>query len=85
MVLFDILLTALNEVQREYPFYIRHVEPTSILQLPACYADDLHLISACREATMKCNCPCSAFAAIEFAPEKLRAITSAVKPGVVIL
>jgi hypothetical protein len=88
VVFFYILLTALNEVQREYPFYIRHMVSTLILQLPACYADDLHLISACREATIKCNCLISAFAAmfgIEVAPEKLRAITTAEEPGVVIL
>jgi hypothetical protein len=88
VVFFDILLTALNKVQREYPFYIRHMESTLILQLPACYADDLHLISACRDATIKCNCLISAFAAmfgIEFAPKKLRAITTTAVPGVVIL
>jgi hypothetical protein len=88
VVFFNILLTALNEVQRQYPFYVKQMGSTLILQLPACYADDLHLISACREATIKCNCLISAFAAkfgIEFAPEKLRAITTATVPGVVIL
>jgi hypothetical protein len=64
VVFFDILLTALNEVQRKYPFYIRHMESKLILQLPACYADDLHLISACWEATIKYNCLISAFAAM---------------------
>jgi hypothetical protein len=87
-VFFNILLTALNEVQRQYPFYIKQMGSTLILQLPACYADDLHLISACQEATIKCNYLISAFAVmfgIKFASKKLRAITTAAEPGVVIL
>jgi hypothetical protein len=79
VVFLDTLLTALNEVQHEFPFYLRHAGSHLILQLPLCYADDLHNIGSCREATIKANCIISAFAAmfgIEFAPEKLRAITS---------
>jgi hypothetical protein len=83
VVFLDTLLTALNKVQREFPFYLRHSGSHLILQLPLCYADDLHNIGSCREATVKANCIISAFAAvfgIEFAPKKLRAITSG-KPG----
>jgi hypothetical protein len=83
VVFFDILLTALNKVQREFPFYVRHNGSTLILQLPLCYADDLHSVSSCREATVKANCIISAFAAmfgIEFAPAKLRAVSSRDEP-----
>jgi hypothetical protein len=75
-------------VQREFSFYVRHNGSTLILQLPLCYADDLHLVSSCREATVKANCIISAFAAmfgIEFAPAKLRAVSSRTNPGEVIL
>jgi hypothetical protein len=88
VVFFDILLTALNEVQREFPFYVRHNGSTLILQLPMCYADDLHSVSSCRKATVKANCIISAFAAmfgIEFAPAKLRAVSSRTNPGDVVL
>jgi hypothetical protein len=88
VVVFDILLTALNEVQREFPFYVRHNGSTLILQLPQCYADDLYLVSSCREATVKANCIISAFAAmfgIEFAPKKLRAVSSRTNPRDVVL
>jgi hypothetical protein len=84
VVFFDILLTALTEVQREFPFYVRHNGSTLVLQLPACYADDLNNISSCTESTTKANCITSAFAGmfgIIFAPEKMRAITSRNVPG----
>jgi hypothetical protein len=88
VVFFDILLTALNEVQREFSFYVRHNGSTLILKLPLCYADDLHSVSSCREATVKANCIISAFAAmfgIEFAPAKLRAVSSRTNSGEVVL
>ena len=88
VVFFDILLTALNEVQREFPFYVRHNGSLLLPQLPPCYADDLHSVSPCREATVKANCIISAFAAmfgVVFAPEKLRAVTTAKDPGEVVL
>jgi hypothetical protein len=88
VVFFDILLTSLNEVQREFPFYIRHHGSRLEPQLLACYADDLHSVSSLREATVKSNCIISAFAAmfgIEFAPAKLRAITTISPPGEVVL
>jgi hypothetical protein len=75
-------------VQREVPFYVRHNGSTLILQLPLCYADDLHSVSSCREATVKANCIISAFAAmlgIDFAPAKLRAVSSRTNPGDVVL
>jgi hypothetical protein len=87
VVFFDILLTALNEVQQEFPFYVRHNGSTLILQLPLCYADDLHSVSSCRKATVNANCIISAFAAmfgIEFAP-KLRTVSSRTNPGDVVL
>jgi hypothetical protein len=79
VVFLDTLLTALNEVQRKFPFYLRHSGSHLIPQLSVCYADDLHNIGLCREVTVKANCIISAFGAmfgIKFAPEKLRAITS---------
>jgi hypothetical protein len=45
VVFFDIILTALNEVQREFPFYVRHHGSRLQPQLSACYADDIYLIS----------------------------------------
>jgi predicted DsbA family dithiol-disulfide isomerase len=87
-VVFGILLTALNEVQREFPFYVRHHGSRLEPQLLACYADDLHSVFSSREATVKSNCTISAFAAmfgIEFAPAKLRAITTISPPGEVVL
>jgi hypothetical protein len=61
-----------------------HNGSTLVLQLPACYADDLNNISSCTESTTKANCITSAFAemfGIIFAPEKMRAITSRKVPG----
>jgi hypothetical protein len=83
VVFLDTLLTALNTVQHEFSFYIRLQ-----LQLPACFAGDLHLVSPSREATIKANCIISAFAAmfgIEFAPAKLWATTTIDPPGDVVL
>jgi hypothetical protein len=80
------LLTALNTVQREFPFYVRH--HGSRLQLPTCYAGDLHLVSPSRKAMINTNCIISAFATmfgIKFAPAKLRAITTNDPPGDVVL
>jgi hypothetical protein len=88
VVFFDILLTTLNEVQREFPLYVRHNGSTLVLQLPACYADDLNNISSCTESTTKTNCITSAFAGmfgVIFAPEKMRAITSHKVPGNLII
>jgi hypothetical protein len=88
VVFFNILLTALNEVQRECPFYVRHHGSRLEPQLSVCYADDLHSVSPSREATVKSNCIISAFAAmfgIEFAPAKLSAITTTTTPGEVVL
>jgi hypothetical protein len=87
VVFFDPLLAALNKVQK-YPFYIRQRGSHLAEQDPTCYADDLHLIASCRECTVECNKVISAFAAmfgIKFAPKKLRAITTAKEPGVMIL
>jgi hypothetical protein len=87
VVFLDTLLTAVNKVQREFPFYLRHSRSPLIPQLPVCYADDLHNIGSCREATVKANYIISAFAAmfgIEFASEKLKAITSG-DPGEITL
>jgi hypothetical protein len=88
VVFFDTLLTALNTVQREFLFYVRHYGSRLQLQLPACYADDLHLVFPSCEATIKANCIISAFAAmfgIEFTPAKLWAITTIDSPGDVVL
>jgi hypothetical protein len=88
VVFFDILLTALSEVQRESSFYIQHHGSRLKPQLSACYADDLYLVSPSRKATIKSNCIISAFAAmsgIEFAPAKLWAITTIWPPGEVVL
>jgi hypothetical protein len=88
VVFFDPLLAALNKVQKRYPFYIRQRGSHLAEQDPTCYADDLHLIASCRECTVECNKVISAFAAmfdINFAPKKLRAITTAKKPGVMIM
>jgi hypothetical protein len=88
VVLFDILLTALNEVQREFPFYVRHHGSRLEPQLSACYAYDLHSVSRSREAIIMANCIISAFAAmfgIKFTPTKLRAITTISPPGKVVL
>jgi hypothetical protein len=75
-------------VQQQFSFYFRHNGFTLILQLSLCYADDLHSVSSCREATAKANCIILAFAAlfgIEFAPAKLRAVSSRMNPGEVVL
>jgi hypothetical protein len=88
VVFFDILLTVLNEVQREFPFYVRHHGSRLEPQLSACYADDLHLVSPLCKATVKSNSIISAFAAmfgVEFAPAKLRAITTISPPREVVL
>jgi hypothetical protein len=88
VVFFDPLLAALNKVQKRYPFYIRQRGSHLLEQDPTCYADDLHFIASCRECTVECNKVISAFAAmfgIKFTPKKLRAITTAKKPGVMIL
>ena len=88
MVFFDVLLTALNTVQRQYPFYIRGPGSTLILQLILCYADDLHLVSSCLAATKQSNLIISAFAAmfsIRFDPVKARAISTRSDPGTMTL
>ena len=53
-------------------------------QLPLCYADDLHAICSCPEATAKFNDVTSAFAAmfsVAFAPHKARAVSTRPDPG----
>jgi hypothetical protein len=86
VVFFDILLTALNKVQRAFPFfYFRYHGSRLEPHLSACYANDLYLVSSSGKAS---NCIILAFAAmfgIEFAPVKLWAITIISSPGEVVL
>jgi hypothetical protein len=85
---FDILLKALNVVQVNYPFYIRHSGSMLLPQRAACYVDDTHGISPCRAATDLSNCissACAGMFGIAFHPEKLLAITTAKVPGVMTL
>jgi hypothetical protein len=63
---------------------VRHNGSTLVLQLPACYEDDLKSISSCTESTTKGDYITSVFAGmfgVIFAPEKMRAITSRKVPG----
>jgi hypothetical protein len=88
VVFFDILLTSFNEVQREFPIYVRHHGSRLEPQLSVFYVDDLHLVSPSLKATIKSNSISSVFAMMfgrEFAPAKLWVITTISAPGEVVL
>ena len=75
VVFFD----ALNEVQREYPFYVRHAGSNLIPMIPRVMRMTFTLSPRSVRPTIKAYDIISAFAAmfgIVFKPEKLRALTS---------
>jgi hypothetical protein len=64
VVFFDPLIKTLNEVQKEYPFYIRCRGSQLGHQAPLCYADDLNAFAICTETPKEDNKVISAFAAM---------------------
>jgi hypothetical protein len=73
VVFFEIILTVLNEVQREFPFYVRH------------HSSRLHSVSLLRKATIKNNSIIFSDVQYRVSPAKLWAIITISPPGEVVL